>query len=147
MNTDYYKKQLESGQYYQDYVVEKLYDYGIPLINYSSKEFQVFIGENKAGVEIKFDKMFRKTGNFWIEVAEKTNSQNLEYVPSGIFRKDNTWLYILGDLEEIYILSKEQLQRISSQFEIIENNMKTSKGFLLPVNYKNSFLVILKILC
>jgi hypothetical protein len=145
MLTEYYKSQLESGLFYQDFVVEKLYDHGLPLINYGSKEYQKIIGENKAGFEIKYDKMFRKTGNFWIEIAEKSNPNNPNYVESGIMRKDNSWLYIIGDLKEIYVFSKKQLQKTVPKFQVIENNMKTSRGILLPLAFAEQYLILLKI--
>ena len=82
--TEYYKDKLKSGLYYQDFVMEKLYEIGLPLISYSSKEFQVMLGENKAGIEIKNDTKYSTTGNLYIEIAEKSNPSNVDYIPSGI---------------------------------------------------------------
>jgi len=104
--TNYYKDMLDKGLHYQDFVVEELYKVGLPIISYSSKQFQNLIGENKAGFEIKLDQNFRKTKNFYIEYAEKSNENNKEFVDSGILRNDNTWLYIIGDYDNIYIYKK-----------------------------------------
>lgn len=71
--TEEYKEKFEAGIQYQDWVVEKLYDAGLPIISYSSKKYQNLIGENKAGLEIKFDRNWVKTGNLYIEIAEKSN--------------------------------------------------------------------------
>ena len=106
---EYYKQQLARGVFYQDFVVEQLYRIGLPIINYSSKEYQLKIGENKAGVEIKFDDKYKITGNIYIETAEKSDEKNKEYVKSGIYRNDNTWLYIIGDFTTIFIFSKKHL--------------------------------------
>ena len=142
----YYKKKLEEGEQYQDFVTEKLYEIGLPIISYSSKKFQHEIGENKCGFEIKFDNNFRKTGNLYIEYSEKSDPCNENYILSGIYRKDNTWLYIIGDYQTIYILSKKQLQivhktpSIIKKFRIVET--PTSKGILLPLEYVEKNLAI-----
>jgi len=145
--TEYYKEQLKSGLHFQDFVIEKLYEMGIPLISYSSKEYQIIHGENKAGVEIKFDKKFRTTGNFYIEVYEKSNANNQNFVKSGILRNDNTWLWAQGDFETIYIFSKKQLIILynSSKFKKVET--LTSKGFLIPVLLAEQKYIIKTIRC
>jgi len=139
--TGYYEKKLKEGLYYQDVVVEKLYEMGIPLISYSSKEFQHMIGENKAGIEIKNDQKFRNTGNFYIEIAEKSNPNNEYFVKSGIYRDDNTWLYIIGDMEGIYIFSKKQLKLLYQSKKFKEVETDTSKGFLLPLKDSDSYIL------
>ncbi len=143
--TPYYKDKLEQGLCYQDFVVERLYEAGIPLISYSSKKYQTMIGENKAGIEIKNDQKFRETGNLYIETAEKSNSSNSSYMASGIFRNDNTWLYIIGDYETIYVLSKRHLQFVMDKFKKVET--PTSRGFLLPIEYVESRMAIKIIEC
>ena len=130
--TEYYKKKLNQGLEYQDFIFDTLYSLGLPLISYGSKKYQVEKGENKAGFEIKFDDKFATTGNFWIEVAEKSKPENKQWIPSGIYRDDNTWLYLIGNYSEFYIFAKSHLQLIESDYDIIINNRKTSKGFLLP---------------
>ena len=105
---DYYKKMLKKGLEYQDFVIEFLYHQGLPLITYSSEKYQIEKGENKLGVEIKFDDKFKETGNLFIEVEERRN-ENKKYVNSGIFRDDNTWLYVIGNYEWAFIFFKNQL--------------------------------------
>jgi len=145
MMTEYYKEKLDQGLYFQDYVVELLYKNGIPLISYSSKEYQNIIGENKAGIEIKNDNNFRKTGNIYIEISEKSNPKNHSFVASGIYRNDNTWLYLIGDKETIFVLSKKQLQIIHKTGKYREVEISTSKGFLLPVADAEKFYCLRKL--
>lgn len=133
MMTEYYKEKLEQGLHFQDYVVELLYENGLPIISYSSKQYQNMIGENKAGLEIKNDENFRKTGNLYIETAEKSNANNKNFVPSGIYRNDNTWLYLIGDRNKIFVLSKKQLRILHQSGKYREVEISTSQGFLLPV--------------
>jgi hypothetical protein len=93
MNFDYkenYKKQLEEGQKFQDhcaYWLQKILNIGI--VNFQTKEYQYKFGENMQGIEFKLDKVFKTTGNLWIEIAERNNPDN-SYSDSGIFRKDNS---------------------------------------------------------
>lgn len=144
--TPYYREKLEQGLSYQDYVTEKLYSIGLPVIGYSSKKYQNEKGENKNGWEIKFDDLRKKTGNLYIETAEKSNPDNKAYVPSGIFRDDNTWLYVIGDYTKIYIFSKKQLKTLYSDKTKMEKIRKvvipTSRGFLIPEAYAEKFFAI-----
>ena len=142
----YYKEKLEQGLTYQDFVVEKLYEIGLPLISYSSKKYQALIGENKIGIEIKNDDKFAETGNFYIETAEKSDANNLNWIPSGICRNDNSWLYILGNYNEIYIFSKKQLILIHKTGKYREVEIPTSKGYLLPMDKAEKYW-IKKIVC
>ena len=132
--TEIYKQNLKAGLEFQDYVVERLYDAGLPIISYSSKKYQYMIGENKCGFEIKYDRLFRKTGNIYIEIAEKSDKNNKNYINSGIYRDDNTWLYIIGDYNTIYILSKKILKLIHTKNKYKEVITPTSKGFLIPIS-------------
>ena len=131
--TEYYDKQRNDGQEFQDFCSIHFTKRGIPVTNFSSRKYQIEKGENLQGYEFKYDKQFRKTGNLWIELAEKTNAQNSNYINSGIMRSDNTMFYIMGDYEGIYLMQKKILIIISKSYNIIENNMKTSKGFLFPI--------------
>ena len=130
--TEYYKTQLERGILYQDFVYEILSRNGINTVAYGSRLFQYRFGENKAGIEIKYDDKFKDSRNLWIEVSEKSNPKNIEYIESGIYRECTE--YIIGDYNTIFRMATNVLRRVveGGRFRIIENNMKTSKGFLLP---------------
>ena len=66
----------------------------------------------------------------WIETEERTDITK-EWVQSGINRNDNTIFYVIGDYSRIFVFNKATLKILSEKYEIQENNMKTSKGFLL----------------
>lgn len=109
---EYYKSQLESALEYQDFVIKQLCRYGIFIGAYSSRKYQYEVGESTCGIEIKHDDLMKRTGNVYIEVAEKSDASLPEYTLSGIFRKDNSWLYLIGDYTDAYMFSKWQLQHI-----------------------------------
>lgn len=136
--TEYYKNKLKSGHEYQDFIMEQLIKHGIIIQVYSSAKYQHEKGESICGIEIKYDSLIKETGNLYIEVAEKSNEQISEFTPSGIFRDDNTWLYLIGDYEEAYLFSKKQLQAVMSSQKmkdkrgIKEVKTDTSVGYLYP---------------
>jgi hypothetical protein len=145
---EYYAKKLQQGLEYQDYVFEKLYDVGIATIAYSSKKYQNTKGENKAGFEIKFDDRLKSTGNLYIEIAEKSHPANKDFVPSGIYRNDNTWLYMIGNYDTIFIFDKKRLRKIcdGKYYKKIGgrfiDSVPTSRGFTLPAKYAEEELAI-----
>lgn len=130
---EYYKAQLEDGQRFQDHVMEVFFNVlKLPLMNYTSREMQMH-AENMQGVEIKYDKKFRTTGNLYIEIAEKYSSTNEYYVPSGIYKDSNDWLFTIGDYETLYVFARSLLQNWHKMDRFPVVATPTSKGFLLPI--------------
>ena len=130
--TDNYKLMLEKGLQFQDFITDILIkELGISLSTYSSQKYQNLKGENKQGFEIKFDDKYKDTGNVYIEVAEKSNPLNENFISSGIYRNDNTWLYLIGDYKEIFIFSKKHLKLMYESKKYNEVIISTSKGMLI----------------
>lgn len=127
----YYGKKLEQGLQFQDVVTRALYQRGIVVIGYASRKFQVERGENMLGAEIKRDGRFRETGNLCVETDEKSHPDNSAFVRSGVFRADNSWLFVIGDEETVYIFSTKYLRLLAPRFQLYET--PTSRGFLMPV--------------
>lgn len=137
MNYEPYRQnKIETGLLYQDFVVDCCWNLlGLAVVQYASKAYQYRVGESKTGVEIKHDEKFAKTGNLWIEVAEKARPRKGDYVPSGICRNDNTWLYLIGDYNTMFIFAKSFLKGLhkAQKYQVRPNNTETSMGYLLPV--------------
>lgn len=131
--TGYYQQQLEDSQEFQDFLTKELSKRGIHIQCFSSKKYQWEMGESAGGTEIKYDKMFSKTGNLYIETHEKANPANPNYVPSGINR-DNILHWIQGDYGLVFMFSKRELSRyIYSHTDRLKFVIKdTSQGYLLP---------------
>ena len=145
MMTEQYKAMLKKGLEYQDFVIDKLIDsLGIVISNYSSKKYQYSIGENKQGIEIKFDDRYKETGNLYIEVAEKTNAKNENYIDSGIYRDDNSWLYVIGNYQKIFIFGKNILKLQYEKGNYKKVQTPTSKGFLLNAKGQRTALKIVE---
>ncbi len=102
---------FEEALQFQDFVVDLLLkEMRIVISNYSSKYYQQRYGENPQGIEIKMDLRMADTGNISIEVAEKSRANIATWTPSGIMRDDNTWLYIQGNYEKVYVFGKRFLR-------------------------------------
>lgn len=127
----YYDKKLEEGLQFQDIVTRELYLRGIVVVGYSSRRFQNEQGENMLGAEIKRDDKFRESGNIYLEVAEKSHPDNPQYIPSGIMRKDNSWLFVIGDEKTVWIFPTEYLRRIKHRYKQVTT--ATSIGHLMPL--------------
>ena len=130
---EFYKK-LEEGQEFEDFVYNLLYKEGIPVVGFNSQKYQFAKGENMAGIEIKHDKIYEKTGNIYIETAEKRYPDNPEYEPSGINRGDNSWLYLIGDYNIIYIFPVKYLKMWQNTDRFVRKEIETSQGYLIPKN-------------
>lgn len=146
--TEEYKNNLIAGTQFQDYVAEALARDGIRISVYTSQAAQLN-GENMAGIEIKLDRKFRHTGNLYIEYEEKSKASNWTYVKSGILREDNSWLYLIGDYDGVYLLPIKNLRRIfngakegNEKFRDIRfTEQDTSRGMLLPISKLSSYWV------
>jgi hypothetical protein len=127
------KNSFNSGIEFEDYVCCALAREGIIIQNIHSKTFQYQTGENLQGFEIKLDRYFIGTGRLSIEVAEKTRADDKDWIPSGIYRKDRSWLYIQGNYERIYIFQKSILILLHRSERYKEDQTPTVKKFYLPI--------------
>jgi hypothetical protein len=143
----YREEQMKEGQEYQDFVCQQLlFKLGFPIVQYCSKKYQYEVGESACGFEIKHDKRLKETGNLYIEIAEKSKPSNEEYISSGIYRDDNSWLYLIGNYEKIYIFGKRHLRKIyedpKREKTLKRIEIPTSKGFLLSAKFAEESLCI-----
>jgi hypothetical protein len=140
-NKGYYIDKLEEGLQFQDVVTKALYQRGIVVVGYASRKYQRSQGENMLGMEIKRDGLFRSTGNLYIETAEKAHPDNENFISSGIHRNDNSWLYVIGDEETIYIFPIKYLQMLESRYSDNRVIKPTSKGFLIPLGDAEKYCI------
>ena len=140
----YRQNRIEQGLLYQDFVVDLLlHTLGLAVVQYASRVYQTQIGESRTGVEIKYQDMYKKTGNLWIETAEKARPRPGDYVPSGISNRahDNAWLFVTGDYDTVFGFPKRLLQALdaSGRYPQRENNTQTSVGYLLPDGHARKY--------
>jgi len=146
--TDYYKKQLQASFEFEEFLKKFFKEkYGLDLGQYLTPEGQYYKGENELGIEIKHDMMYKKTGNLYIEYAEKAKSDNVEWVVSGINKDDNTTYFLIGDFDKFWVFRKERLLKILEEERQYKKEGKrsprhirfvviaTSMGFVYPIVY------------
>lgn len=135
-----HKDSFEIGNQFQDFVCIELAKDGIILQNINSKKFQYETGENLQGFEIKYDARCTgdnntvATNQLSIEIAEKTKEVNSNYVPSGIYRGDNSWMYIQGNYNMFWIFPKKLLVLLHKMKKYKEHELPTIKKYYLPIN-------------
>jgi len=140
----YYYECLKDGQYFEQYIYNVLEQLGICIVEpFLTKEEQV-LGENSAGVEVKHDRLMKRYGNIYLELEERVTSPN--WIPSGIFRNDNTIIYVIGDYDNFFLFQKGVLQWLVNDIitneyfpikEVKQNSniaFSTSRGIPVPVD-------------
>ena len=136
-----YKECFERGDKYEDFVYPIFCkEWGVDLIPCKTPDEQINIGENSFGVEIKFDERSTTSPNLFIEHEERCEDGDgfTEWTKSGIYRADNSWLYLIGNYDIFYIFLKKRLKDLHSSNKYYEARGKTvdgnetSMGFLLP---------------
>ena len=138
---------LREGQKYQEFVRKLLNPLGIAHWHYDDREQQYLIGENRQGHEIKLDarcfsrdpdKLPPPTGRLSIEVQEKSRKARSEWTDAGILREDNSWLYVQGNYEIIFVFAKNWLRRVYHTTvapEDIREFNGTVRKFYLPIEH------------
>lgn len=125
---------LEKGLAFQDFVCVQLAKRHIVLQNIGSKKYQLEVGENLQGFEIKLDRRCTDTKRLSIEVYEKTSRDVLFWTPSGILRDDNSIVYIQGNYDCFWVFMKNWLVRYFEQKSPpVEEFNGTIRRFFLPV--------------
>jgi len=133
----------QKGKEYEEWVKFKypqVYNGGLRKreLNFFVTEKDQFTGETQEGIEIKFDdKIYTYcfSGRIYIETDEKKFKENSVYVRSGIYRQDNTKLYLIGDYTIWFIFSKKYLVWLDNLDPPFLYRVKTdtSIGFCIPL--------------
>ena len=124
----------EKAKEYQDLATDILCSRGINVNCYTSRKYQYEKGEGWNGIEIKNDRRITETGNIYIETHEK-KAEAIEWIESGILRKDNTRFWFIGDDKKAWLFSKKQLRALTRTEGFKQVETATSLGVLIPVKY------------
>lgn len=126
--------EFQRGMEFQDFVCAAFAREHIILQNLVSKKWQYDVGENLQGFEIKLDDPCSNSKRLSIEVAEKSRADpELYWTPSGIMRNDNSWLYIQGNRNILFVFDKKWLRRwYHTKRPAVEEKHGTICTFYLP---------------
>lgn len=133
---------FQDGLEFQDFVCKELARRHVILQNLSSQRYQFEVGENLQGFEIKFDGRCTDTGRLSIEIAEKSRAELLQFTPSGIYRSDNSWLYIQGNYKILFVFAKNMLLGLHKSLKYREDQMPTIRKFYLPFSDAKKYAAI-----
>ncbi len=139
--TQLYKANLEAGQAYEQFIVDRWMKFFTDPLHMHDGKLAQLQGENKEGVEIKFDRNHHRTGNLYIETKEKSNPDNSEYFPSGIWRDDNTQWFLVGDMHEAFMFDVLVLRKCQAETPhwLIWRKTPTSQGWTMPKVYVSDY--------
>lgn len=125
---------IARGEEFQDLVMMELRQKGIFIQTFTSRKYQFGMGENPQGVEIKLDARCLETGQLSIEIAEKSGPALLQYTASGIYRSDNTWLYVQGNDQTFFAFQRNILCLLHKTKKYREHELSTIRKFYLPLS-------------
>lgn len=135
--TQYYKDKLVEGQRYENFVMSRWPEvYPNRKLTIRDSKYAQLEGETEEGVEIKYDGRMEDTGRVYIEMQEKTHIDNENYILSGIYRNDNSKLFLIGNMTQWFLFSKEKLvwlDRLDPPFLYRPKPTGTSIGFCIPI--------------
>lgn len=133
----YREQMLDEGLAFQGFACMELARHGISTVPLYSTEYAQ-LGDTSGGIEIKFDRKLKETGNIWIEVAEKQKDAT-EWVRSGLNAPDGAWLWCIGDHKRLVLWSRKRLQyvvamapRNDPKFPLSMMETETSIGWIMP---------------
>jgi len=125
-----------------DYCCWACYRKGLLILPFISEHYQFKVGESIQGVEFKFNSWCPKSHRLSIEIEERTAIDRL-WVKSGIYRSDNTWLYIQGTLKKAWAFSIRYLRRLNDSKKFEYKEEQTIKTFYLPEKIADGIAVFL----
>ncbi len=136
---EYYIENLKKSHAFEVFIDSLFKNRGIDIGLFYSPDLQ-YRGESDKGIEIKFDEMSKKTGNYYIEYKERINP-NSDWVDSGILKNDNTKYWLCGTENKYRIFEKQRLleiyhklkrkEKVDGAILVEEGTRKTSKGVVI----------------
>lgn len=130
-----YKRKKALGKAYEEFIVDKWLAFFPNPLHMHEGKYEQLKGENREGVEIKLDQICKRTKRLYIELEEKSNADNERMIQSGIWRKDNTIQFLIGDYEDAYIFDVLVLRKCymdkPSWLKTLGN--PTSNGWGMPL--------------
>ena len=124
-----FNKSLEKGREFEDYVSERLWGLGLAVMTYGSMRYQRK-GESLNGIEIKYEGKFRETKRLYIECRQEKK----DWEVSGIFKRDNTWLRVMGDYKGFAYGRNHNVFCIHTYFTMDRPMQYSTMEF--PIKYK-----------
>jgi len=94
-----------------------------------------FLCDTKEGFEFKHNTAIDTYKSVFIEISQKMKREDKDFMHSSISKKDNAWMYCIGDFKRLYLVPKKHLisEYESGGYKIIPNTKGTGMGFKIPI--------------
>ena len=129
-----FENDLAAGLAFEPFVVQAFADRGLHFAVNQGARAQAEHGESDAGIEIKLDRLFRRTGNLFIETFERRIDSG-EYASAwrgtGPYDEHEPWLLVIGDTSEFWTFTCSKLREVEGR--CVLQKTPTAHGFLLPI--------------
>jgi len=131
-----YDQLYAAAEAFEEYVLDRLAEeWGIRLARTATFEEQRTWGDTRI-LEIKFDRLFERTGNLCIETHERPSRPGTRgvraWVDSGIRSDSAAFLYGIGNRTEFFVFSRRTLADfVARDNEIAHYETSTSRGVLI----------------
>jgi len=136
-----FESDLSGGEDYERYLIDRFAAEGTHIVRYDTRSDQLAYGDLRLGlhgdgndgVEVKYDRLFHRTGNFFIEIAAKHRATDSRYIPGGLNASANWSRFWIGDYRDLRIFYRQDLVQVleSDECQVFEIAGRTSLGFLL----------------
>lgn len=137
-----FEERLSLGKSFEEDVSRFLTGQGFPIGLHISAQLQWKFGESAAHCEIKFDQLWQKYGNLFIETRERRNSNGTSYWRmSGIHDESKPWFYLIGDRTKLWLLAVTFLIRCEFSNKYQSKKTETAEGFVIPVDVADKWAI------
>ena len=135
------RNSFADGLEFQDFTIESIARAcGFIIQQYASKYYQIKRGESIQRCEIKLDNLCTRTKRLSIEISEKTNADQRDFLPSGIFSPTRPLFYIQGNRERFYLFATKDLVAYSQNAE--QHQERTITAFYLPFSDADNLCIM-----
>ena len=136
----------KDGEEFQDFCIDLFADrISFIIQQYSSKKYQYDKGESRQRIEIKLDNRHTGTGRLSIEIAEKKNGNDTDWIHSGIYSWKNPLFYIIGNYQSVYLFSNKFLILLHRTNKYEEKThppeYPTIKRYFLPLQEAEKYCI------
>ena len=135
---DDYFECLSTAQSFEQFWCEIInYKLHLSLTRIKAKENQSkFLCDTKEGFEFKHNTAIDTHEGVFIEISQKMKREDKDFMHSSISKKDNAWMYCIGDFKRLYLVPKKHLisEYESAKYKIIPNIKGTGMGFKMPLS-------------
>jgi hypothetical protein len=129
-----FNRDMQVGAEFQDYITDRLFDFGISTNYYTSKKYQLEKAEGRSGIEVKFDSGYYnyngdrvKSKYVVVEFAKEVRPKGSNVWEDTTLFKHNIWLFVIGNYDKAWALPVRKLRKLVKD-DRVEKTIKHNEG-------------------